>query len=338
MAKETGEIKSGEITENHEPEKKVSDDLEQGDTIENTDDEGTDDENIEDEGINDEDEENQEKETWMLTDDESQEMPVAAHVRIKHKLKGRLAEKDDEIERLKAEIESIRTNQMQPATIEKTPVLSRPDPLDFNTDEEYNQALDVFEEKVLEQRYSKLEAKRAYDSKLQAINVQRQQEVDKHYDRAAKLISDSGIDADVYRDADMRVRRAVESLMPKQGDTVTDHIISLLGAGSEKVMFYLGRNDNALNKFKVLLSEDASGLRAAIYLGEEKTRLASPSKLKSSAPKPGRKISGDTGVTDQTKAGELKKKYDKAHKQGNIQEAYNIKRKAKLSGVQTVNW
>lgn len=334
MSRQAGEIKDGETIEEEETET-----IQEEDTTNENEPEADEEEEQQEQGG---EEEQQQKETWMLTGEEEEQetdnVPVARHISVRNKLKGRISEKDDEIDRLKQEIEQIKSGRGQAGQPGQPEQMKRPDPLDFTTDAEYHAAMDKYEESLLEQRYNRLEAKRTYDLKVQEVNAAREKAVNTHYDRAAKLINDSAIDPDVYRESDITVRQAVENMMPKRGDLVVDQMISLLGEGSEKVMYYLGRNRNALNEFKVLLSEDQSGLKAAVYLGEQKTRLLAPAKRQSQAPKPGRKIEGDSGVTNQVDVSEMKKKYDKYHKNGNIQQAYDIKRKAKLAGVNTGKW
>ena len=88
----------------------------------------------------------------------------------------------------------------------------------------------------------------------------------------------------MYQNSDLAVRQAIESVLPNQGDLVADQLISRLGDGSEKVMFYLGRNAAAKEKLKSALSNDPTGISAALYLGEVKRDIASPTKRKTRAP------------------------------------------------------
>jgi len=162
-------------------------------------------------------------------------------------------------------------------------------------------------------------------------------EVDEHYGRAAKLIQENGIDTEVYNQADLIVRGAIESLMPGKGDITTDQVIAVLGDGSEKVIYYLGRKKNALNEFKSLLIEDKTGLKATLFLGRQKERLVNSKRKTSRATPPGTKIKGDDAPTS-AKASSLLKRRKEAVKTGNIQLAYDLKKQTKQQGVDVSNW
>jgi hypothetical protein len=276
-----------------------------------------------------EESEDKEPEPWQLTDeDEQDDVPLSAHIRLKKKLKGRISEKNEELETLRAEIQELRQS--------RTPVtIKRPREDDFDTTEEYETALDKYNDDVTQERLDRIEDKR----RVQELQKQHKEKVDaaveEHYERAGKLIEESGIDATRYKKADETVRIAVETLMPKMGDVIVDQLISLVGKGSEKVLYYLGNNKHALNEFKSLLIEDKSGMKAAIYIGEQKGRL-NPKKRTSKAPPPTPKLKGDEVIGSNVKA--LLKAYNKAHKAGNVQAAWNAKKKAKQAGADVSKW
>jgi len=123
---------------------------------------------------------------------------------------------------------------------------------------------------------------------------------------------------------------------PNLGDIIVDQVISILGEGSEKVLYFLGRNKAALAKFQNLLMTDKSGMKAAVYLGQEKQRLTNPIKQRSSAPAPVTNIKGDEPLSGA--AGRFKKKYDAAHKKGDNQAAYNAKKEARAAKIDTSTW
>lgn len=160
--------------------------------------------------------------------------------------------------------------------------------------------------------------------------------VDQHYDRAAKLAETSGIEAETYQAADHRVRSMIEGLFPKGGDAVTDSLITVLGEGSERVMFNLGVNTARLNELKTLLTTDKSGLKAAMYLGKLSAEINAPAKRTSKAPAPASQAKGDASASPTTTA--LQRKYDAAHKAGNVGEAMTIKRQAQQAGANTKSW
>ena len=185
----------------------------------------------------------------------------------------------------------------------------------------------------------------------QVGNKQRQQEtsvaaardvltesVDGHYSRADKLIEEFSISPEVYKQADLNVRRAAEAIAPERGDAIIDHMISVMGEGSEKVLYYIGnpKNKAALNEFQSLMTQDPSGLKAAVYLGKQQAKLTNPSKATTNAPPPASRANGDESSS--AKGGPAKKQYEAAHKKGNAQAAYNAKAAARKAGVDTSKW
>jgi hypothetical protein len=118
---------------------------------------------------------------------------------------------------------------------------------------------------------------------------------------------------------------------------IADQLINSMGEGSEKVQYFLGRNANALNQLTALLVEDPGGVKAAVFLGQQKERLTKPKKMKSMAPAPSAENKGDE-VIGSGNAARLKKAYDKAHSDGKLQNAYDAKKAAKQAGVDTSKW
>ena len=270
-------------------------------------------------------------EPWQETDDQtSEDVPVGALMSVKRKLKGRISERDDEIASLKAKIEEM---QSKPAG-QQLP--KRPQEDDFDTDEAYQKAVSEYEDQLVVQRFDRIEAEKTRKDTITQAQEALQKSVDTHYERAEKLITDSGISPDVYKQADVTVRQAIEGLIPKQGDLITDNLIKTVGEGSEKVMFFIGRNKAALLELKTLLSNDPSGLSAAVYLGQQKERLNNPKRKTSQTPKPASKANGD--VQPGKKGRAFKKKYDAAHAGNKAQIAYNVKKEAKAAGVDVSSW
>ena len=270
------------------------------------------------------------QEPWQATDDESNDVPVDTHIRMKQKLKGRISERDDENEKLKAEIAALKTSKEAPK------ILKRPREDDFESDEAYEAARDQYEHDAAQERYNRIETESRQKESQEQAQTTVNDAVNSHYERADKLITESGIKPEIYKKADETVRLAVETLLPKTGDMVVDQLISIVGEGSEKVLYYLGNNKAALNEFKSLLIDDKSGMKAAIYLGQQKERLTNPKKRTTRAPTPGPQLKGDDVSNAQGTA--LKKSYDKAHKSGNIQAAYNAKKAALSAGVNVSSW
>lgn len=274
------------------------------------------------------------QEPWQKTDEETtDEVPVGTHIKMKQKLKGRILERDDTISNLEAKITSLEQTRIKP---ESPGIPLRPIENDFKTDVEYHEAVTKWEDDRLQTRFEKNESSKLQKETVKQFKKNLDKSVDSHYERAGKLIDDSGISSEVFKKADEIVRHTIESIRPKQGDLITDQMISLLSEGSEKVMFFLGRNKTALAEVKGLLAEDSSGMKAAIYLGQQKERLTNPKRKTSQAPPPANKASGDD--VPNAKSGAFKKKYDKAHKEGNSQAAYNAKKKARVAGVDVSSW
>lgn len=286
----------------------------------------------------DDEEDGKSKEPWMADEGEQppSTVPVGTHIKMKQKLKGRLHDQNDELERLKEENARLKAGQLTPATTTSRPP-KRPRENEFETLVEFEEALSEYEQKMVDHRLQTANQKNAIQQMQLAAKAKLEEAVDDHYTRAAKLIQDNGIDTEVYQRADRTVREAIEVLMPGKGDFTTDQIISVLGEGSEKVMYFLGRNKNALNELKSLLVDDPTGLKATLYLGQQRERLLNNKQRLSKAPAPGKKVRGDA-TPNTAKAKALLKKRKAAQAAGNLQLAYNIKKEAKAQGVDVSTW
>jgi uncharacterized small protein (DUF1192 family) len=284
-----------------------------------------------------------ELEAWMQTEEQTSEdddktVPLGALTSVRAKLKGRIGERDEEIERLKAENEALKQGGQAQAQVPAT-VTDMPKLEDHEYDDaKYQQAMTTWMAQQVQSQVA--QATQASTQTAAQVEAQKSMEkaVDDHYQRAAKLAEESGITVDLYQGADLAVRQAIESVRPKQGDQVADYFISQLGEGSEKVMYYLGRNKAAQDKLRSSLITDPSGISAALYLGELKSTVASPQKRTSRAPKPATEIKGDESGSVTSQAKRLLSKYKAAHKQGGGQAAYNAKKEAKAAGIDTSNW
>jgi len=261
-------------------------------------------------------------------------MPVSAHIRAKRKLKGKIGERDTEIESLRQEVKDLKEQKIIPSTQDET--LIRPKEADYESLEAYHTALDEYEDKRIESKFSVAQGKNKLQETQKKAIQQLNESVDKHYIRADKLIEDSGISAETYKQSDEAVRTAVEAVKPGQGNLVVDQIISILGEGSEKVIYKLGRSKALRGELMTLLSEDPKGLKAIAFLGEQKAKLLNTKGRKSSAPAPSTEANGDATLS--TKERVFKKKYDDAHAKNNSQVAYNAKKEAKAAGIDTSKW
>jgi hypothetical protein len=260
-------------------------------------------------------------------------MPVASHLKAKKKLKGQISERDSEIDDLKREMEALK-GSIQPQTDHEP--LKRPRVADFDTDEEYEDEMDKYEEQKTSSLTANLSNSNTQKEQLEKTQREISTAVEDHYGRAESLIKEHSISPEVYKTADSNVRKAVEAVIPNGGTNVVDFIISALGKDSEKVLFYLGRNEKKLAEFQSALVGDPRGIKASIFLGELKRGLNNNVKRTSQAPKPAANANGDTVSKGQSAV--EKRKYEAAHKKGDIQGAYNIKKAAKASGVATNEW
>jgi len=283
----------------------------------------------------DEDEEDEGTEAWMKSEKQGSQKDakftssdIAA---AKRKLKAKLEQKDSELEELKAEVERLRSGQVPVQTIaapkpRREQFLNADDP-----DEAYAEALvDWKLSNTIQQANSRAQQQQA----VQALNAG----VDRHYKAAAELVAEHGISEDVYRQADEAVKRAIDAVMPRQGELVTNQLINFLGEGSEKAMFYVGRNPNKLLAVQQALREDPSGIKAAMMLGEIKASVSMPKKATQKAPAPAKRIQGDAPVKGSALAKKLQKQYSQAHKSGNIQAAFNARKQAKKAGLDVSDW
>jgi hypothetical protein len=205
--------------------------------------------------------------------------------------------------------------------------------IDFDTDDEFRTALEHYEN----QRFQKLQAQQQQQAAVDAHKREMETVVNRHYERAAKLIEQHKLSPDVYKQADTRVRNALESVKPGMGDVLTDQLIKIAGDASEKVMYNLGINQTALNELQSRLINDPSGLSAAAYIGEKRAQLLQPAKLKSTASKPAKKVTGGVGGPSSTSL-KYQNDYKKAQKNDDAQAAYNIRKKAKQEGIDVSSW
>jgi len=256
-------------------------------------------------------------------------------LKAKKKLQRKLKEADEEKEALRAENERLKAAQATPAA-KPTGKPSRPKELDFDTDEEYEAAQDQYDNDIFDWRQSerstKKTATKAQESQAESIRTG----VDGHFERAEKLLEESGISPEKYSASNVAVRSAIDSIAPGKGDFITDYLISELGEGSEKVFYHLGVNAAARAELTTLLAKDPSGVKAAIFLGQKKEQLTNPKRPKSNARPPASNVKGDAPTS--AKGGAMKRAYDKAVKSGSGQSMYNAKKEAKAAGVDVSKW
>ena len=265
---------------------------------------------------------------WQDIDkeDEVEGAPADTHLRIKQKPK----ERDSEIEDLRRKVNELQEGRASAAPILKD--LKKPNEDDFQTTEEYEAAVEKYEE----DKFNRLNSRMQAEEKQRQAKEARAAAVDSHYKRASEFVAKYGIAPEKYQKADESLRKAVDAVLPDQGELVADHLISLLGDGSEKVMFRIGAKPEVLREFQALLMEDKTGLKASMFLGRQLELITNPKKRTSKAPPPGRQLKGDAAPN--ANAAALKKSYQEAHKKGDSQKAYNAKKQARAAGINVSAW
>lgn len=278
-----------------------------------------------------------ESESWMQSEEETEashegkDVPLAAHIKLRAKLKSKLDDKESELKALREEVESLKSG-IKPAAAQT----GKPKREDFYSSDDPEEA---YLDAMLEWKSAQSSKSREQEElvrKQQEAQDRLNKQVDEHYLRAAKLAAENGISEDVYRAADQRVRETLDAAMPGYGDLVAENIIATVGEGSEKVMYHLGRNPSKLKALKDSFLSDPTGLKAAVMIGEIKSDLTLAAKKKTQAPTPVPVIKGDEGASASDTA--LYRKYKEAHSKGNSQLAFQIKRQAKAANINTREW
>lgn len=281
------------------------------------------------------DEDDKVDEAWMASDDEPSKDRKFTDRDIgaaKAALRAKLERKHNaEVEALKQQL-----NQLQQAVQPPAKLPPRPREEDFDYDQDrYAKALEDWDNK----RLRSLAAQQTEELRRQQLIEQQkrvlQQAEDQHYERAAKLIAEHGIKPELYKDADARVKGAIDRIRPGEAELITAQLANVIGEGSEKVFYYLGRNSEALATFEAKLIQDPTGIQAVAYLSRKAAEITMPKKTVSKAPEPPTQIRGDVSSVS-TK--DLKRKYQDAHRKGDVQGAFDAKRRAKAAGVDTSTW
>lgn len=278
-------------------------------------------------------------ESWMQSqdddDDEGGEKKFTDSdaASIRRKYKAREAKKDDELDELRRENAELKKTPAKPA-----PKIDKPKREDFKSDEEFQDASADYRWDLKNASLVTAQAAEQRKSQRNAHSAQIAQSVDDHYLRAHALSEKSGIKPEAYKAADLKVREAIDQVFPQDGDSVADYLIDVLGEGSEKVFYHIGVNAKKLEKLLDTFKTDPNGMGAAAYLGTLKAELTAPAKRTTKAPDPGDDIQGDKSNKGDGNERRWKKQYEEAHKKGENQKAFDIKRKAKTKGINTQAW
>jgi hypothetical protein len=269
--------------------------------------------------------EESEKPEWAKSD----AVPVAKHVEMKHKLKAQLKDVTSENEQLKQRLAALDAPKQEQKL--SVPTLAS---CDFD-EEAYQQKMIEYSAALVSKQIQEFDSKKTENSQREQVNQRIGAEVDKHYERASELVASGLVTPENFQAAEMLVRRAVADSVGGDADLIANYLIANLGEGSEKVVYHLGINPQALSTFKSSLALDPHGIRAAAYLGELKAKFNSaPINKLSNAPKPDVALSG----TSSAQVGADHKAYKKAESSGNLQQMLTVKRAAKARGIDTTNW
>jgi len=301
------------------------------------DDLNTDDDHADDQ--DDEEGQQAEPESWMKGDDQESQSAEKKFTdsdigAAKAKVRAKLDVAKSEIEQLRAQLEEARRNTVAPQPS------ARPKREDFYDQDDPD---DAFAEALTDWKLNDRLAKQHNESQqyeFQRKQLETQQTIEsgvnQHYERAATLATASGISPELYQSADHRVRSAVEGTFPGGGEQVTNALIAAIGEGSEKVFYNLGVSPKRLAELTAKLASDPSGLTAVAYLGSLKAELTAPLRKKSNTPAPATTVQGDANTTDIGK--NLQKRYAEAHKRGDTQAAFDIRREAKGKNINVKSW
>lgn len=195
-------------------------------------------------------------ESWQLTDDtvtsddDKKSGFIPNHEAAKRRkqakaLKGELNDTKDENTELKERIAALEAGNA-PQAPKENKLPSRPTREQFDYDDDaYDAAVDDWNDKKLDARLNdhaqKSQTKSQQESQQQAAIATQQKHLDDHYGRASKLVEDGKVTEESYKNADSVVRQSLEAILPKQGNTIANALISTLnslGDGSEKVMYH----------------------------------------------------------------------------------------------------
>lgn len=256
-------------------------------------------------------------------------------LKAKKKLQRKLEVKDSENDELKAEIARLKeTKATQAAKPAGRPV--RPREEDFDTDDEYESAMEKHEDEVYDWRQSDRTAKQTETQAQEKQTAEITEGVNGHFERAELLLEASGISSEKYNASNDAIRKAIDTVAPGRGDYIADYLITQLGEGSEKVFYQLGVNKTAQSELVNLLKIDPSGNKALVYLAKKTGQLGNPTPRKSKAPAPAPSISGSNTPGGEAK---MRKDYDTAMKSGNVQKAMDIRTDARRAyKINTKKW
>lgn len=163
----------------------------------------------------------------------------------------------------------------------------------FDFDESaYQKAVAEYFSGSIDQRLAATQQQQYEQQRQQQFAQRIESDVDSHYQRVSSL----GFGED-YIPAEQAVRE-------KFGDAAVEQMISAVGEGSEKVIYHIGLNPEAMDEVAKLLQQDLTGYKALSHLGRLAERLNKqpPQKKISQAPAADRGLTGGNGASGKTAA------------------------------------
>lgn len=258
--------------------------------------------------------------------DKHKDLTYDDFAKMRTKLKARITEKDEEVERLRQEVQALKQGTQRPA--QEAGTVPKLEDFDFD-DAKYTAAMQAWFHSQAANAAKAQEHQSKQVQQVQAIQTR----VQSHYQKAAELVKTHGINPDLYGSADKEFRKTIDSVFPGLGDDLAERLIASLGEGSEKLVFSVGRNSTKKDLLKAKLMEDPSGIAASIYLGGLLKDVSAPLKKTTKAPAPAARAEG--GESASSNAANFKRKYEKAT---DPQTRFDIRREAKRAGLDTSNW
>lgn len=192
----------------------------------------------------------------------------------------------EERERLQRQNEELQRQLSLIGTGGKAAAPAKPPTLEqFDFDESaYQAAVADYYTGSIDQRFASAQQKQLEQQQQQQFAQRIESDVNSHYERVSKI----GFGED-YIPAEKAAR-------DRFGDFAVEQMISAVGEGSEKVIYHLGLNPDAMEEVAKLLSQDNTGFKALSHLGRlaEKLNSQPVQKKISQAPAADRGVTGGT--------------------------------------------
>lgn len=301
--------------------------------------------------------EDEEVESWMVGDEQTSQdendngVPVKKHVKMKHKYRAQLQEKDSELEQLRREVEALKngTYNKQEAAPTPQPVnVPRPKAADYTNEfgefdaDSFDKAADQWEQQFSQASQQQYQQKQLEEQQAQELDAV----VETHYGHAGKLIDEGLVTEQDWSTKDRTIRQSLEAVAAANGQTgngdkAADWLISQLALVSKepaKLWYKLGASPATLQEVVNAYASDPSGARGVAKLAELDRSVTNPVKRRSKAPKPATKVNGGDKAKVLGTSKNDQRKYREAMKRGDLQTSFNLKRAAKKAGVDVSKW